>query len=238
MGQTSQRAKTNSGRHQPGLPSTFPPPDARPRGTGRNGRGRRVSAGAVGRPFVHVTGAYRGQVGMGRDPRCKRRATCKIAGIAYTGSNPVPATQFSCGNTQLCNSWNLCFSTRISISFLSTSIVRPKPALLPGRRGPQSAWPGGVASGEAGGCRFYWPACRRRRGAAAPRSRWRAPWPPAPRPASGAANADAPGFRRLRRRSGMPGWRAPAAPGAPLGAQQQVELDGPGRLAGLDQQQP
>ena len=26
--------------------------------------------------------------------------------------------------------------------------------------------------------------------------------------------------------------------GAPLGAQQQVEIDGPGRLAGLDQQQP
>jgi hypothetical protein len=29
---------------------------------------------------------------MGRDPRGDVGATCKIAGIAYTGSNPVPAT--------------------------------------------------------------------------------------------------------------------------------------------------
>jgi 2-methylisocitrate lyase-like PEP mutase family enzyme len=29
---------------------------------------------------------------MGRDPRGDADATCKIAGIAYTGSNPVPAT--------------------------------------------------------------------------------------------------------------------------------------------------
>jgi hypothetical protein len=29
---------------------------------------------------------------MGRDPRGDGGATCKIAGIAYTGSNPVPAT--------------------------------------------------------------------------------------------------------------------------------------------------
>jgi hypothetical protein len=36
---------------------------------------------------------------MGRDPRGDGGATCKIAGIAYTGSNPVPATPpLSCGN--------------------------------------------------------------------------------------------------------------------------------------------
>jgi hypothetical protein len=29
---------------------------------------------------------------MGRDLRGDGGATCKIAGIAYTGSNPVPAT--------------------------------------------------------------------------------------------------------------------------------------------------
>jgi len=29
---------------------------------------------------------------MARDPRGDGATTCKIAGIAYTGSNPVPAT--------------------------------------------------------------------------------------------------------------------------------------------------
>ena len=74
------------------FPSYFPPPDARPRGTGRYGQGRQVTAEAVGRPFVHVTSDDRGQVGMGRALQGGGGATCKIAGIAYTGSNPVPAT--------------------------------------------------------------------------------------------------------------------------------------------------
>jgi hypothetical protein len=57
--------------------STFAPPDARPRGTSRNRRVRRVTAEAVGRPFVQVTGDDRGQVGMGGDPREDGGATCK-----------------------------------------------------------------------------------------------------------------------------------------------------------------
>ena len=36
--------------------------------------------------------AVREQVGMEWDQRVTGAATCKIAGIAYTGSNPVPAT--------------------------------------------------------------------------------------------------------------------------------------------------
>jgi hypothetical protein len=87
-------------RWQPGFPSDFPPPDAGPRGTGRYGQGHRLTAEAVGRPFVHATTDDRGQVGMGRDPRGAGGATCKTAGIAYTGSNPVPATlPLSCGNS-------------------------------------------------------------------------------------------------------------------------------------------
>jgi hypothetical protein len=60
---------------RPGLPSIFPPPDARPRGTGRNGRGRRGTAEAVGGLFVHVTSDDRDEVGMGRDPR---RRSCDL----------------------------------------------------------------------------------------------------------------------------------------------------------------
>jgi hypothetical protein len=75
-----------------GFRSTFAPPDARPRGTGRNGRGRRVTAEAVDRLFMHVTTVVRDQAGRAGDPRGAGAATCKIAGIAYTGSNPVPAT--------------------------------------------------------------------------------------------------------------------------------------------------
>ncbi|MDF2748755.1 MAG: hypothetical protein K0S98_3042 [Propionibacteriaceae bacterium] len=58
-----------------------------------------MTAEAVAGPFVHVAGYRRDQVGMGRDPRGDGGATCKIAGIAYTGSNPVPATHLTCGNT-------------------------------------------------------------------------------------------------------------------------------------------
>jgi hypothetical protein len=89
----------NSVRRRSGFPSTFPPTDAEPRGTGRDGRGRRGTAEAVDRPFVHVTGDDPDQVGTVGDPRGDGGATCKIAGIAYTGSNPVPATlSLSCGN--------------------------------------------------------------------------------------------------------------------------------------------
>jgi hypothetical protein len=82
-----------------GIPSDFPPPDVGPHRIGRYGQGRRGTAEAVGRPFVHVTSDDRDRVGMGRDSRGDGGATCKIAGIAYTGSNPVPATSLlSCGN--------------------------------------------------------------------------------------------------------------------------------------------
>jgi hypothetical protein len=82
----------------PGFPSTFPPPEAKPCGTGWNSRGRQVTAEAVDRSFVHVTSDIRDQKGMGRDSRGEGGA-CKIAGIAYTGSNPVPATHLACVNT-------------------------------------------------------------------------------------------------------------------------------------------
>jgi hypothetical protein len=46
-------------------------------GTVRYGQGHRLTAEAVGRPFVHATTDDRGQVGMGRDPRGAGGATCK-----------------------------------------------------------------------------------------------------------------------------------------------------------------
>ena len=89
----------SSTRRRRRFPSTFAPPDAWPRGTGWNKQGRLGTAETVDRLFVHVTGYGREQVGMGRDPRGGGGATCKIAGIAYTGSNPIPATlPLSCGN--------------------------------------------------------------------------------------------------------------------------------------------
>jgi hypothetical protein len=63
--------------------STFPPPDVRPRGTGRNGWGHRVTAEAILASFVLVTGDDRGRVGMGRDSRGGAAAVCKTAGFAY-----------------------------------------------------------------------------------------------------------------------------------------------------------
>jgi hypothetical protein len=58
-----------------------------------------VTAEAVDRLFVHVAAIIRDQAGMAGDPPGDAAATCKIAGIAYTGSNPVPATlSLSCEN--------------------------------------------------------------------------------------------------------------------------------------------
>src|SRR5829696_298318 len=79
-------------RWRPGFPSDFPPPDARPRGMGRNRRGRQVTAEAAGMLIVHVASDDRDYVGIRRDEWGDGGAVCKIAGIAYTGSNPVPAT--------------------------------------------------------------------------------------------------------------------------------------------------
>jgi hypothetical protein len=69
------------GQMAAGIPSYFPPPDAGPRGTGRNRQGRRVTAEAAGRPFVHVTSDDRDQVGTGGDPR--------FAGTLSEGSGAV-----------------------------------------------------------------------------------------------------------------------------------------------------
>jgi len=52
-----------------------------PRGTERNGQGRRVTAEDVGRPFVLVTADARDQMGMGGDLRGAAFAACKIAGL-------------------------------------------------------------------------------------------------------------------------------------------------------------
>jgi len=85
-------AERTSGHALGSFPSFFPPPDARPRGTWQDRWGRRVTAEAVDRRFVHVRNDHQDRVGMGGDGRGNGGATCKIAGIAYTGSNPVPAT--------------------------------------------------------------------------------------------------------------------------------------------------
>ena len=166
-----------------------------------------IPLGLVGRAFAWAV-TYR--PASGRVPERPKGAVCKTAGFAYTGSNPVPATTF-----ELRNYTTVTRLRRGPFYQRSTSFYHPtRPALLMGRTDPQSAWPGGVGSAGAGGCRFYSPTCRRRHGVTARRSRWRAPWPPpSPTPASGAAGGDARRPRRLARRPGTPGWHAPAEPG-------------------------
>src|SRR5262245_59473451 len=63
-----------------GFPSTFPPRDAKTRGTGRNRWGQRVMVGAVSVAFVLVTADGWGPVGVRRDLRGAEFAACKIAG--------------------------------------------------------------------------------------------------------------------------------------------------------------
>ena len=186
--------------------------------------GRQGTVEAVDGPFMHVTSDHWDQVGMGRDPQGDNGATVKSSANAYPGSNPGPATASDLRNYTAVSRFAEGAFYQLSITFYPPT----EPALLPGRRGPQSAWPGGVGSGEAGGCRFYWPTCRRRHGVVARRSRWRALWPPpSPRPANGAADADARRTRRPGRRPGTPGWHALVAVGVALGAQRQVQVDRP-----------
>jgi hypothetical protein len=68
---SARRSAARDGAKQAGIPS--------------NGRSFRQA-------FVHATRDCWDQMGMRRGPRGDGAATCKIAGIAYTGSNPVPAT--------------------------------------------------------------------------------------------------------------------------------------------------
>jgi hypothetical protein len=75
-----------------GFRSTFPPPDALPGGTGRNGRGRRMTVGAFADAFVHVTTYNWGQAGITGDPRGAAPAACKIAGIAVADAGSSNAT--------------------------------------------------------------------------------------------------------------------------------------------------
>jgi hypothetical protein len=151
------------------FPSTFPPPDARPRGTEWNKQGRRGTAETVDRLFVHVTSYCREQVGMGRDRRGDGGAVCKIAGIAYTGSNPVPATP-PLTSSNAVSGRPIRSGSRVGFpsGFPPPDAVPTPPAhfALLGRTRPRSPQPAGARSGGAGGCTRAGRACRRRHGAA------------------------------------------------------------------------
>jgi hypothetical protein len=157
------------GRRRPGFPSDFPPPNMGLRETGRNARGRPVTAAAVGKAFAHVTSGLAGQVGMRRDSWGAGGAACKIAGIAYTGSNPVPATTpLSCENAATGRRIRLGSTLRFRSGFPPpdappTPLAHPA---LPGRTRPRSARPPGMRSGGADGCRPAGQARHRRHGAA------------------------------------------------------------------------
>jgi hypothetical protein len=159
-------------RRRPGFLSAFPPPDARSRGTGRNRRGRQVTAEAVDSPFVHVTSDDRDQVGMGRDQWGDGGATCKIAGIAYTGSNPVPATlPLTSNNAALGRPIKSGSTLRFPSGFPPADAV-PTPTAWPallGRTHPRSVQPAWALFAGVGGCRPAGRARHRRHGAAARR---------------------------------------------------------------------
>jgi hypothetical protein len=127
----------------PKFPSDFPPPDARPHGTGRHARGRQGTAEAVGRPFVLATADGRGRVGTGRDARGDAGGVCKTAGIAYTGSNPVPATPpLTCGNAAAARSSQPCWNGRLPSARRSADAERTS-GVTWGR-----TWPGAGPVGE------------------------------------------------------------------------------------------
>src|SRR5215218_3715976 len=119
--------------------------------------------------FMHVTAVVRDQAGMAGDSRGDAAATCKIAGIAYTGSNPVPATLLlSCGNAAV--GPQVRPGSRVGFrSGFPPPDAPPTPPAHPaplGRTRPRSSWPAGGRSGEVGGCTPAGRGRRRRHGAA------------------------------------------------------------------------
>jgi hypothetical protein len=117
--------------------------------------------------------------GTGRDegdPRVTGAATCKIAGIAYTGSNPVPATPtLTCENAVAGRLISPSSTPRFPSGFPpadappTPSSAPPGRLAPPGRICPRSARPAAARSAEADGCTRAGRARRHRRGAVARR---------------------------------------------------------------------
>ena len=85
---------------------------------------------------MHVTSEDWSKVGIGQDPRGDGDPTCKIAGIAYTGSNPVPATQsLSCAERGSCPALSGGLWDRVSLQFPSARRYQPCVAPLAARPG-------------------------------------------------------------------------------------------------------
>jgi hypothetical protein len=85
-------------RAPPGLPLHLPSPSAGPPETGVKRSGPQVSVDVVDRVNCARRSRYR-TMWDGRGHARQRRCGLYIAGIACTGSNPVPATlSLSCGN--------------------------------------------------------------------------------------------------------------------------------------------
>jgi hypothetical protein len=114
-------------------------------------------------------GRLSGLVEDGRGPTRRRRATCKIAGIAYTGSNPVPATPALTSNNAVAGR-PIKWGSRVGFpSGFPPPDAQPTPPVnlaLLSPTCPRSPRPAGARSGGAGGCRRAGPGRRRRHGAA------------------------------------------------------------------------
>src|SRR6266516_3287940 len=111
----------------------FPSPDARLRGTGGDAGGWQGISGGRLRSVWPTAEDRRGCEGIGGD---SLGLVCKIAGNAYPGSNPGPATPIlTCGNAA---SAGLGYPGRVCQVFL-----RFPPRTPHGRAG----WQGAVASG-------------------------------------------------------------------------------------------
>jgi hypothetical protein len=133
-------------RRWPGFLSAFLPPDARPRGTGQNGRGRRVTAEAVDRPLrtsQMMIGSTWGWDGTRRGDGVRPQIASNCLQVRIL--SPFHATAHLQKRTRRPFD-QAGFEFRIpSPDALPTPPVHP--ALL-GRRCPRSARPAGARSGE------------------------------------------------------------------------------------------
>jgi hypothetical protein len=118
----------SSTRRRRRIPSTFPPPDAWPRGTGWNKQGRLGTAETVDRLFVHVTSHGREQVGMGRDPRGDGGATCRTKACTEGPRLPSPRaisrSDSPCRHRRQSSSWSWTDSPQDRIHHLHRRRIR------------------------------------------------------------------------------------------------------------------
>jgi hypothetical protein len=126
-------SRENSGARSLHFPSTFPPRNAKTRGTGRNRWGRQGTVGAVSRLFALVRPMGRVQWGCDGTRGEPRLRPVKSPASAYPGSNPAPAAPVTSADMVPAPAWSCNPAGPVSLRFRSRPTPCGRRPRVPGR---------------------------------------------------------------------------------------------------------